>query len=196
MSAASSATEPFLVSSSPEDHELLQAVGRGEQAALGELFERYHLSVYRFLARLSGTDARDLDDLVQNTFLEVQRAASGYGGRASVRTWLFGVAANVARHHVRSEMRRRSMLASVDQPGVSEGRPPERAAESRELLGRLAQALDALPHDLRVAFIACELEELPGAEVAHALGIREGTLWRRLHDARKALLCKLEGSSP
>ena len=48
-------------------------------------------------------------------------------------------------------------------------------------------ALDGLPHDLRVAYILCELEDTPGKDAALALGIPEGTLWRRLHEVRQIL---------
>ena len=51
--------------------------------------------------------------------------------------------------------------------------------------------MDALPHDLRAAFVLCDLEEMPGVEAARALDVRAGTLWRRLHEARRALRAAL-----
>ena len=75
-------------------------------------------------------------------------------------------------------------------------------AAQGEMMERLSAALDALPHDLRVAFVLCDVEEVPGVEAARALGVRQGTMWRRLHDARKRLRDMLggrpshEGSSP
>ena len=61
---------------------------------------------------------------------------------------------------------------------------------------RLLVALDDLPHDLREAFVMCDLEEVAGVDVARALGVREGTLWRRLHEARRALRCALTEKAP
>jgi RNA polymerase sigma-70 factor (ECF subfamily) len=52
---------------------------------------------------------------------------------------------------------------------------------------RLAAALEDLPHDLRTAYVLCDLEDVPGVDAARVLGIRAGTLWRRLHEARRAL---------
>ena len=64
--------------------------------------------------------------------------------------------------------------------------------ERKKLLARVAEALAALPRDQQVAFILCDLEQLPGVEVARVLDIPEGTLWRRLHVARKAMRAVIE----
>ena len=66
-----------------------------------------------------------------------------------------------------------------------------RANEHRDLVRRLGHLVAALPYDLRVAFVMCDLEEMPGADAARAIGVPEGTLWRRLHDARKSLRVSL-----
>jgi RNA polymerase sigma-70 factor (ECF subfamily) len=175
------------------DEALLAACGAGDAPALGALFDRHQAAVYRFLSRLAGTDVASLDDLVQATFLEVRAAARRFGGRAAVRTWILGIAANVVRHTVRSETRRKGMLLACARLPQADVPTPDRVAERHELLERLAVAIRSLSHDLRVAFVLCDLEEIPGAEVARALGIREGTLWRRLHDARRTLRDAIEG---
>jgi RNA polymerase sigma-70 factor (ECF subfamily) len=72
---------------------------------------------------------------------------------------------------------------------------PDDEVERQELLERVIQALPALPHDLRAAFLLCEIEEMSGVEAARTLNIREGTLRRRLHDARLRLRRALEGES-
>jgi RNA polymerase sigma-70 factor (ECF subfamily) len=171
------------------DEALLAGCALGDRAALGALFERHHRAVHRFLARLG----RDADDLLQATFLEVRRSASRFDGRAAVLTWILGVASNVARHHGRGEARRRAMLAGVaafpEPPGPAR---PDQAAERRQLVALMGRAIAELPHDLRVAFVMCDLEEVPGVEAARVLGLREGTLWRRLHDARVRLRRALE----
>ncbi|MBI5487479.1 MAG: RNA polymerase sigma factor [Deltaproteobacteria bacterium] len=175
------------------DEALLAACGAGDAAALGALFDRHHASVYRFLSRLAGTDSASLDDLVQTTFLEVRRGARRFGGRAAVRSWIFGVAANVVRHQVRGEIRRKSILQACASLPALAGTTPHQALERRELVERLGAALRTLSHDLRAAFVLCELEEVPGIEAARVLGVREGTLWRRLHEARRALRAAIDG---
>jgi RNA polymerase sigma-70 factor (ECF subfamily) len=79
------------------DAALVAACGAGDTEALGALFDRRQGDVRRFLFRLAGTDARDLDDLVQMTFLEALRASARFRGGSTVKTWLFGIAANIVR---------------------------------------------------------------------------------------------------
>jgi RNA polymerase sigma-70 factor (ECF subfamily) len=99
------------------------------------------------------------------------------------------------RHDVRGEIRRKRLMLTYAEVPRPPGTSPHEAAERRELVERLAVALRELPHDLRVAFVLCDLEEVRGTEAARALGVREGTLGRRLHDARRALRLALEGRS-
>ncbi len=179
------------------DEALVAACGKGDAAALGALFDRHHAAVYRFVSRMSGVGARDLDDLVQNTFLSAQRAAVRFRGDSSARTWLFGIAANQVRHHVRGEARRRRGIeawSDVRKADTPDRDAPARELERREQIGRLATAVQALPHDLRAAFVMCEVEGVSGAEAARALGVPKGTLWRRLHEVRKALSAAMERS--
>ncbi len=177
------------------DEALLAACGVGEAAALGALFDRHHRVVYRFLSRAATTSADDVDDLVQTTFLEAWRSAKRYKSKGSVRSWLFGIAANVSRHYVRGEVRRRMAYAGFTDQRPNDLDSPAVAAERNELVDQLEVALRALSHDQRVAFVMCDLEGIPGVEAARTLGVRKGTMWRRLHDARKALRAVLDGSS-
>jgi RNA polymerase sigma-70 factor (ECF subfamily) len=174
------------------DEALLAACGTGDAPALGALFDRFHLAVYRFASRLPMTDELARDDLVQATFLEIGRAAPSFRGTASVKTWILGIAANVARHTLRAERRRRVHQARYLER-LSDG--PElldAQLERRKLLARVAESLSGLPRDQQIAFILCDLEQLPGVEVARVLDIPEGTLWRRLHTARKAMRSAIE----
>ncbi len=174
------------------DEALLAACATGDAAALGALFDRFHVAVYRFAARLPTTDEAARDDLVQATFLEVSRTARKFRGTSSVKTWLLGVAANLARHQLRGEQRRRVRQARFLDGISAVPDAPEEALDRRRLLGRIAGALASLPHDQQVAFILCDLEQGPGVDVARALAIPEGTLWRRLHHARKAVRAAIE----
>ena len=95
------------------DESLVLACAGGDGRALEELFHRHGPQVHRILGRLGHVDRRDLEDLVQVTFLEVHRSAGRFSGRAAVGTWIISVALNVARHHARSESRRRSAMAAA-----------------------------------------------------------------------------------
>ena len=169
------------------DVALIAAISTGDRAALATLYRRHHAAVYRFVARLGGVSSSDLDDLVQATFLAVHRAAGRYERRASVTTWIFAIAVRVVGKYVRTEVRRRGLDSRIAElpPIMPSG--PDATAERRELLRRIERGLRELPHDLRAVFVLCVVEGVPGKEAAAALGLREGTLWRRLHEARVKL---------
>lgn len=169
------------------DAALLAACGLGDAAALGALFDRHHAAVYRFVARLVLANADDVDDLVQTTFLTVQRSARRYSGRSAVLTWIFGIAANVTRREARSRIRRLRLAQAVDAEPVGRGRAPDDAVGERRAVRRLERALAALPDKTRACFVLCQLEGVSGPDAAEALGMRVGTVYRRIHEARHAL---------
>jgi RNA polymerase sigma factor (sigma-70 family) len=175
------------------DEALLAACAVGEMSALGLLFDRYHAAVHRFLDGLLGSYRRDLDDVVQATFLEVFRASAKFHRKSQVKTWILGVASNVARHHTRHETRRSHWVAAFAEQPESTPERPDEAAERNDNLRQLQAALAKLSHEHRVVLVLCDVEGLKGAEVSEALEIPEGTVWRRLHDARKALRAAYRG---
>jgi RNA polymerase sigma-70 factor (ECF subfamily) len=178
----------------PSDAAIVERCAAGDRAAMGELFDRYGEDVHCFLGRLTGWGP-ELDDLVHATFLEALRSVRRFRGHAQVRTWLFGIAVNVSRHHLRSEGRRRAFMSLWAERPEQRGPRPDQLVERQQLMARLAEALPRLPHDLRAAYLLCEVEELSGPEAAAALGVRPGTLGRRLHEARKALRAAIEGGT-
>jgi RNA polymerase sigma-70 factor (ECF subfamily) len=175
------------------DDALLAECARGSGAALAELFDRYHVAVRGFLSRTPGADARDLDDLVQITFETVPGAARRFDGRAAVHTGMCGVAYNVVRHHIRGEVRRRRIVAAAAAERRADVVDASAEALARERAGRLRAAILELPPKLRETFVYVYLEGIQGREVAELLGIPEGTVWKRLHQARARLRTKLEG---
>jgi RNA polymerase sigma factor (sigma-70 family) len=173
------------------DEALLASCAVGDSAALGALFDRHHEAVYRVISRLLRMEAAEIDDLVQTTFLEAWKSSTRYSGKGSVKSFLFGIAANTVRHHVRSARRRRGAFADYQPPTPSSSLPDDQLSRAQQV-NALAVALDRLPHDLRVAYVLCDLEDIPGVDAARMLDVRAGTLWRRLHDARKSLRESLE----
>jgi len=178
------------------DRALVSAVADGEQAALGALYDRYHRDVYRFVYRLAhGLDAQ-VDDFVQSTFLEAHRSAPRFRGDSAVKTWLFGIAANLVKQYFRREQRRRDATTALGHTPVA---PPISATDAigvEQQRRLVAAALDRLTPALREAYVLCVVEELPGKEAARALGIREASLWRRLSDARTAMRAAIEDMQP
>ncbi|MEO8549134.1 MAG: RNA polymerase sigma factor [Kofleriaceae bacterium] len=167
------------------DRALVSALGEGDQAALGALYDRFHRDVHRFVARL----AREAEvwDVVQSTFLAAHRAAKRFRGDSSVKTWLFAIAANLVRQQYRGEARRHratELVAAV--PLAASPAPSEQLVRDQQQRW-LAAAIERLTPALREAYVLCVIEEIPGKDAARALAIREASLWRRLSDAREAL---------
>ena len=168
------------------DGGLVAACAAGDRTARGLLFERHVDSIHRFVARMRGSDADVVDDVIQTTFVRAFGAAARFRGD-NARSWLFGIAANVVRDHARREVRRKRALTVLAEQ-------PERSIEPRDpTVARLPAAIEALPHELRAAFVLVECEGERGIDAAAALGIPEGTLWRRVYNARVALRRALAG---
>lgn len=174
--------------SEASDQALLSACAVGDNFALQELFQRHADRVHGFLIRTRCVDGKDLDDLVQTTFLEVQRSAKRYDARSSVNTWIIGIAMNIMRQYLRSERRRReAMLEVAELPRATGVNGPHDQVAHRQELERLQRRFDALPTNLRIVFTLIDLEGMSGGEAARLLKVREGTIWSRLHQAREAL---------
>ena len=172
---------------SADDETLVNQVAEGQIQSLGVLFDRYHLSVRRFLARMQIAPA-DLDDLVQVTFLQVPRAAVRFEAGRSVKGWLFGLATMVVRRHRRTIGRlARKMAALAREPLARAPRTPAELLGEQESFQRANRALAALAVKKREVFVMVILEKLSGETVAQALGIPIGTVWTRLHHGRREL---------
>ena len=185
---------PPVADSKMSDAALVAACAAEDQDALAALYDRHHVAVWRFCGRLLGSDCPEIDDVVQSTFVEVWRCAPRFEARAQVRSWIFGIAHNLARRHMRDGSRKRAALAALADVSAQSSLP-EPGWQDRLLLQRLQAALHTLSPPLRSAFVLCDLEEVKGVEAAKILGVRPGTLWRRLHDARKRLRVALEGET-
>jgi RNA polymerase sigma-70 factor (ECF subfamily) len=175
------------IPSRASDAEIMSRLAQGEIGALGELYDRHHDPIRRFVARAT-SDGEDVDDLVHATFLEAAKSAARYDGRASCRPWLVGIAARLVRRRGRAFGRVVALLASLGSAGaaVADPRPALQARSDVErALGRISDAK-------RIALLMAEVEGLSCEEIAAALGIPVGTVWTRLHAARKELRRALE----
>lgn len=175
------------------DVALVAACATSDRAARALLFERHVDAVHRFVGRMRGADPDTVDDLVQATFISAFQSAGRFHGDRAI-SWLYGIAANHVRAYARREIRRKRALLSISDASQVDwhARP---LAVNPALLARLPSAIAELPHDLRASFVLVDLEEERGKDAAAALGIPEGTLWRRVFHARKALRDALGGDA-
>jgi len=167
------------------DTRLLALIADGELAALGTLYDRHREAVRRFAARaLAHHD--DTEDIVQVTFLTASRIAARYDGRPDARPWLIGIAARLIQQRSQRLARIGRYLTRF---AITRERAidPMRTVEARSSLDELGRALARLPAAKRVVVVMAEVEGLSCAEIALQLDIPIGTVWTRLHHARKEL---------
>jgi RNA polymerase sigma-70 factor (ECF subfamily) len=179
---------PVEDASEPSDPELVERARGGEREAFGFLYRRHQTSVYRFARAMTGSPAV-AEDIVQEVFLALMRDLDRYDAtRAALRTYLFGIARNLARYKARSVRR----LISLDQAEEAVGREdPAAAISSNEETRHLRLCLGGLPARYREVIILCDLHELDYAETAVVLKVPIGTVRSRLHRGRQLLLERL-----
>lgn len=171
------------------DRGLVAACAAGDRSARAQLFERHVEAVHRTVRRMRGSDEHAVEDLVQATFLAAFAGAAKFRGERA-KPWLLGIAVNQVRECARKEIRRKRAFEVVGAP--VDASPADRLTPL--LAARLPDAIAALPHDLRAALVLVDLEGERGLDAAATLGIPEGTLWRRVFQARRALREQLGGA--
>lgn len=171
----------------PDDAALMARVAAGDREAFALLVDRHKDGLVGYLARLTGSGDR-AEDLAQESFLRLFGAAGRYRERGHLTAFLYRIATNLVRSEARRERRWRLLVPELarPRPEAAEPRGPRRLLE-RELQGRLAEAVAALPLALRAPLVLYEIEDWPQREIARALGCREGTVKSRLHRARSRL---------
>ena len=162
----------------------------GEEAAARELFRLHQGRVHATLFRVLGSN-RDMDDLMQETFIQVFRSLGSFRGEARLSTWIDRIAARVAYRHL---SRRRTALATVELDDDAAAPPVEvhGRVRAREGVRRFYAALAALPPASRIAFALHELDGRPVAEVARLVGTSVTTAKLRIWRARRALMKRAE----
>lgn len=176
--------------------ELLRRARRRDPEALSRLVEVYSPRVFGLLYRLLG-DRDTAEDLMQETFLRVVRVIGDYEHVGKFESWLFRIAANLARDRARQHGRR-GESASLDEhadrfaatAGTSD---PAAAAVRAELDRRLEAALAGLSDADREIILLRHYSELPFREIAELLGIPLGTALARAHRALQRLRAELGG---
>jgi RNA polymerase sigma-70 factor (ECF subfamily) len=176
------------------DERLMLRFRKGDVRAFEVLVRRHRTPVFSFLLRLTGDRGR-AEDLCQETFLRLVRAAAGWEERARLRTFLFAIARNLAVDESRRAALRRAEVLGGDAEAGGEPSPdpaPDRAAEAALLRPKLEAALAALPAEQREVFLLREHAGLRFAEIAEVTGVPENTVKSRMRYALEALRARLE----
>jgi RNA polymerase sigma-70 factor, ECF subfamily len=171
----------------PDGDDLVARCRRGEREAFRELFVRHRVDVVRLVYRMLGPNA-DVEDVVQDVFLQVYRSLRDFRGDAKFSTWLHRVTINVVLMARRAAKSRPTHDGTLDDDAPQpDGVAPDEDVSRRERLRAFQRCIDKLPEKKRVVFILHELEGLPAAEIAAAVGAPVLTVRTRLFYARREL---------
>jgi RNA polymerase sigma factor (sigma-70 family) len=172
-----------------DERALWRRAAAGDAPAFGELFELHAQAVHRFLLRRTA-DRTAAEDLTSVVFLTAwkRRGAAVLTESGSGLPWLLGVAANVARHGWRAQLRHRNALTRLRgelRPAINAD--PAAQADERDRLRATLRDLAGLPRADRAAVELCVLAGLSYDEAAVALGVPVNTVRSRLARARRSL---------
>lgn len=162
----------------------------GDQDAFDELYNLHAQSIYRLgWAMLQQTQAAE--DVVQETFLRAHKARQRFDPtKASFGTWLYQIALNYCRSHLRKKrlLTIPWLRQTDDAPDLPDTRPgPENSALRSEYRRMLWEAVQSLSEPLKEVVTLHYYMELPAVEIAVLLECPEGTIYSRLHNARRRL---------
>jgi RNA polymerase sigma-70 factor (ECF subfamily) len=157
-------------------------------AAFMELVAIVQPRLIALCAKMLG-NAHDAADVVQDVLVLAHRGLPRFQAASRFSTWVFRIAVREALHH-RAKTDRRATSGAAS--GCEMGRSPEPRLEARETLRKAHAALLSLPAEHRVILSLFAVQGLGHAEIAEILGVPEGTVWRRVHEARKAICAQLD----
>jgi RNA polymerase sigma-70 factor (ECF subfamily) len=172
------------------DDDLFLMFREGQAEAFDTLFDRHYLGVYNF-ARTMVRETGAAEEILQDTFLAVARAAKTYEPRGTFRTWLLRIVRNRCLNRLEAERARRQVLMD-DPAGIvlqypsPEPSPLERACVN-EQMDRVRRAVAALPDRQREAIALYAFEEMTYQQIADVLDLPINTVKTLIHRARASL---------
>jgi RNA polymerase sigma-70 factor (ECF subfamily) len=163
------------------DEDLMVLVGGGDDDAFAALYDRHCRLAYSVAHKLTG-EKHSAEDLAQEVFIKVWRSAQRYRPeRGSVRTWILSVVRNQSIDQLRAKATRSRMQEKVE-ASAPRYEPSEAFAQvwHEARLGRVREALDAVPHVQQQVLELAHFSDLTHKEIAERLGLPPGTVKGRI----------------
>ena len=171
----------------PEVDDVVARARDGEPAAFRELFRAHRNDVARLVHRMLGHTA-DIEDVIQEVFLQVHKSIKDFRGQARFSTWLYRVTVNVVLMHRRSAKSRPVFVDTPETHVPSDASPlPDEQVARRARVRAFSRLLDRLSEKKRTVFVLHELEGLPPTEIAKIVDAPILTVRTRLFYARREL---------
>jgi len=177
------------------DLELVERHRYGDDRAFNEVYARFEDMVYNLSYRLAG-NREEAADLTQEIFLRVFRHLGSFGGRSTLKTWIFRIAVNHCRDRLSRWHPPTQPIGEESGEGIAvyadPSRGPEELAVAADDKRRVEQALIRLPQVFREVVVLRDIEGLSYEEIADVLGVRIGTVRSRIARGRDQLRTLLE----
>ena len=161
----------------------------GNEAAIELFVRQYETGVFRLALSIVG-DPAEANEITQETFLAALRALPSYQEKKSLKAWLYTIALNHSRSHLRKRKvveRLRNTLNAIFRVEVQKQILPEEAIIQNDKETQVWNALNQLDEPFRTVVVLRYFHELPISEISEILSINEGTIHSRLHTARERL---------
>jgi len=161
----------------------------GNEDAIESLIREYETGVFRLALSILG-DQAEASEVTQETFLSALRALPFYQEKQSLKAWLYTIALNHSRSHLRKRKiieRLRSTLTSVFRVEAKKQASPEETAIQNEKEVVIRHSLNQLDERHRIVLVLRYFHELSISEISEILSVNEGTIHSRLHSAREKL---------
>lgn len=161
--------------------------GNGE--AIETLVREYEAGVFRLALSILG-DPAEAHEVTQETFLLALRALPSYREQKSFKAWLYTIALNQSRSHLRKRKtleRLRASLTAIFRLETEKQASPEEATIQNEKEAALWRSINELDERHRTVLVLRYFHELSVPEISEVLSVNEGTIHSRLHSARAKL---------
>jgi RNA polymerase sigma-70 factor (ECF subfamily) len=166
----------------------------GNEEAVASLFRVYEVSVYR-LALSIVDDPAEANEITQETFLAALRSLNKYQEKQSFKAWLYTIAVNHSRSHLRKRRaveKLQATLTRIFRIDFDKQLSPEETVIQDEKEAALWKSLNQLDDRYRMVVVLRYFHELSVREISQILAVNEGTIHSRLHKARETLRMELE----
>jgi len=171
------------------DIELLQEFNKGKFEAFDQLVLRHQRDIYFLTLRLAGNEM-EAEDLAQKTFIQVFINGHKFKGKSQFKTWLFRIAVNLCKNHLRSRSRKNEFgMEEIDPAGESTSLSSLIAKEKAK---ELSDLVNKLPTKQRFTVILRIYHELSYRDISRIMSCSLGTAKANFHQAVKKLKAVIE----
>ncbi|WP_018692204.1 RNA polymerase sigma factor [Algicola sagamiensis] len=185
--ASSTPSHPRKTAGGQSPDVLIQAAVEGDQVALNRLLQQYQSRIFSFIQQRV-KHREDVEDLVQDTLVQVQKSIGSFQHKSNFSTWVLGIALNLTRNHFNRSAQYKYDFGTEDELAIMEGdEAPEESISSDQKMAAVADAIEQLPHKLREALVLTCIENLSYEDAAQQLNVSVCNLKSRLFRARKHL---------